>query len=423
MRILLTGANGFIGRYLLAHLLSEGHIVIPAVRNPHETDRLLPRPASLHADFNRDVTPEAWVPRLAGVDAVVNCAGVLQGSRGQSIAAIHTETPKALFRACEIAGVRRVIQISAISVGADTQYARTKLAADEFLASTSLDWVILRPSLVYAEGAYGGTALFRALAASPFAVPLVGGGLQVFQPIHVSDLAAAVNKIVGGAAINRVIIEPVGPDRLTMREMLIDLRRWLGLREAPALPIPMPLVRLMAGVGDIVGGTINMTALRQLECGNAAPVEPFVAATGIYPQRWRDSLLAHPAQVQDRWHARLFFVRPLLRASIGLTWIGSAVSGIANLSTLQGQFNAFGISLSTEAIWATCLIDLLVGIAVLARWRTGVISIAQLIIVAAYTVALSIAAPSLWLEPFGPLLKNIPFVVAVLALAALERER
>ena len=101
--------------------------------------------------------PQEWVRHLAGLDAVINCAGILQGRPGQSIDAIHAGAPIALFRACEAAGVKRVIQISAISAepGAGTGYAVSKHAADIYLAGTDLDWVILRPSLVYAAGAFG----------------------------------------------------------------------------------------------------------------------------------------------------------------------------------------------------------------------------------------------------------------------------
>src|SRR5579862_7704813 len=137
MKILLTGANGFIGRYLLTGLLAAGHRVIPAVRRPAETDRLLKEPSSIAVDFNSDTSPETWIPRLAGIDAVINCAGILQGRMGQSIAAIHTDAPKALFTACQERGVRRVIQISAISAeaAAGTAYAETKRSADNFLTS------------------------------------------------------------------------------------------------------------------------------------------------------------------------------------------------------------------------------------------------------------------------------------------------
>ncbi len=100
MRILLTGANGFIGRHITAALLGAGHDVVAAVRALAEVRRAFPEVTAIAADMNAGTEPEAWVPRLAGVDAVVNCAGILQGSRGQSIEAVHYLGPKALFDAC-----------------------------------------------------------------------------------------------------------------------------------------------------------------------------------------------------------------------------------------------------------------------------------------------------------------------------------
>ncbi|MBL6852082.1 MAG: SDR family oxidoreductase [Alphaproteobacteria bacterium] len=423
MRILLSGANGFIGRYLLARLVGAGHEVIPAVRDVRQTNDVLGRPASIPVDFNRDVTPETWLPRLKDIDAVINCVGILQGRPGQSIQAIHAAAPIALFKACQQIGVKRVIQISAISSGADTAYAHTKQQADTFLEATTLDWIVLRPSLVYAAGAYGGTLLFRALAALPFAIPLIGKGEQEFQPIHMDDLTATVLRILATPAITRTVIDPVGPETLSLRQILLDLRRWLGLSSAPTLSIPLWLVRPVARVGDAFGGTINTTALRQLAFGNTGSLESFVRATGIQPRRWHDMLLAYPAQLQDRWAARLYFLRPLLRWAIALTWFGSGLAGLFHRDAIAANMPMLGQAPPTGLIWAVCLLDLLIGAAVVARWRTRLMTAAQVAVVAGYTTVLTLSEPSLWIEPFGPLLKNLPFVAAVLALAVLETER
>src|SRR3546814_16013009 len=148
--------------------------------------------------MNYDVSPAAWLPRLSGVDAVVNCAGVLQSGRGQNMEAVHHLAPAALFDPCREAGVRRVIQISAISADAEagTDYALSKKPADDHLQAPDLDWVVLRPSLVYGEGAYGGTAMLRALAAFPFVTPLVGDGCQVFCPLPFRALARPVTEFL-----------------------------------------------------------------------------------------------------------------------------------------------------------------------------------------------------------------------------------
>jgi uncharacterized protein YbjT (DUF2867 family) len=219
MRILLLGAAGFIGRELAAALQARGHEVVPVVR-PGCLAPAFAAQAAIEADLNRDIDPATWSPRLRGIDAVVNCAGILQDSRRQSSEAIHVRAPTALYRACEVSGVRRVVLISAISADASagTAYAATKLAGEEALRGTSLDWVVLRPSLVHARGAHGGTALFRALAALPCVIPVPGDGRQSFQPIHVDDLARIVAKAVESDALMRRTVEPVGPeDRSTRR--------------------------------------------------------------------------------------------------------------------------------------------------------------------------------------------------------------
>src|SRR5436190_2061702 len=213
MRVLLLGANGFIGGYLLAHLRTRGHEVVAGVRHPERLAGASPT-AGIHVDLNRDIAVETWVPRLAGIDAVVNCAGVLQGTRRDDIEAIHARAPSALIEACERAGVRRFVLISAVSAdaGAGTAYAATKLAAEERLRASALAWVVLRPSLVYAPGAYGGTALFRAMAALPFAIPLPGRGDGAFQPIAVEDVALAVSRGLETEALLGKTLDPVGPD-------------------------------------------------------------------------------------------------------------------------------------------------------------------------------------------------------------------
>lgn len=426
MRILLTGANGFIGKYLLATLQESGHCVVPAVRSPAVTDRLLAEPRSVRADLNRDVTPEAWLPRLKNIDVVINCAGILQGTATQSIEAIHTAAPIALFTACAQAGVRRVIQISAISAtpGAGTAYAQTKQAADEFLKASDLDWIVVRPSLVYAQGAYGGTALFRALAVLPFVLPLPGKGDALFSPIHIDDLTAAIVKLAGDPSTVRVVIDPVGPERLRLREILTDLRQWLGASPAFPVHVPMPLLRLAAYLGDAFGGPVNSSALRQMEFGNDGPAEPFIAATGIHPRRWREMLRAHPAQTQDRWHAKLYFLRPALRLALALMWLISGASGLTHRHALIAALSAWtGNEGGAALVTATSLLDFLIAALVLTRRRTAIVCALQFAAVFAYTITVTILDPSLWLAPFGPLIKNLPVLAAIAVLGAIEADR
>jgi uncharacterized protein YbjT (DUF2867 family) len=277
------------------------------------------------------------MPRLQGIDAVVNCAGILQDRGAQSGEAIHHRGPAALYRACEDAGVRRVVLISAISAhaGAGTGYAATKLAGEEALRSSRLDWVVLRPSLVHARGAHGGTALFRGLAALPFLVPVPAGEAHVFQPIHVDDLACVVLHALQSDGLVGKTLDPVGPETVTLREILVDYRRWLGLPPAGVVVVPGALVQLAARIGNLVGGPLNSTALAQLEHGNAGDYAAFERAAGFACTGWRAALARHPAHAQDRWHARFYFA-PLL-AVLVLALLVIATASMAIFSLVQAR--------------------------------------------------------------------------------------
>ena len=432
MRILLTGATGFIGRHIAGRLIAGGHDVVCCVRNEARAARMFPGQRTIGCEFNRDTRPEAWYSRLADIDAVINCAGILQNCPGQSIDAIHSAAPKALFEACRETGVRRVLQISALGAdkGAGTAYAETKRAADEYLQDLDLDWTILKPSLVYScAGSYGGTSLFRAMAALPFAIPVVGEGRQAFQPIHMDDLAEGALRLLEDSTPRRIVIAANGPEARSFAEILVCLRQWLGLGPAPTLRIPPRLATLAARLGDLLGarGPLNTTSLRMLNYGNTADSGDFVAATGVEPRRFTAALSAQPAHVQDRWHARLYFLRPLLRLVIALFWIVSGLVALAPGATQRAApFLALaGISEAQFglALVAGAMIDILLGGLLLIRWRVLLVASLQLLVTAFYLAWLTIAAPDLWLDPLGALTKTLPLVIATFVMMAIEEER
>jgi uncharacterized protein YbjT (DUF2867 family) len=427
VRILLTGANGFLGNHLLAGLMRRGHTVVAAARRPERVARRWPGIEAMAVDFNRDTAPEVWRARLTGVDAVVNCAGVLHGGRGQNMAAIHTTTPIALFDACQQMGVAKVVQISAISIDADTEYARTKKRADDHLLALPIDGTVLRPSLVYGDGSYGGTSTLRGLAGLPL-TPLIGDDSATFRPLHVDDLVETVARVLDGDFAHRTL-EPVGPQRLSTGEIVARYRHWLGLAPAKRLFLPLLLVRAAAALADLAGGgPMGSAGLRQLLAGNAGrePDGTFAEAVGFAPASMAVRLAACPAETQDLWHARLYFLRPLLRLVLAALWLGSGIAGFLALpqhyAGIDQAITALGLDARTIA-WLFSAVDLAIGLALLVRWRPRWLGMVQLVIVAGYTAVLGVAAPTLWLDPFGALLKNLPILTAIMVWMAVEEER
>jgi len=423
LRILVLGAGGFIGRHIVAELLKAGHQPVGAVRREADFARAFPGVAAVACDLARDVSVADWLPRLAGVDAVVNAAGVLSGAEME---AVHVTAPRALYEACAIAGVKRVVLISAISARpeVDTDYARAKLAGEKLLQDGPLDWTILKPSLIVAKGSYGGTSLLRGLAGLPLFTPLVGDGHFAFSPLHAPDLARAVRVVCEEGRFSRQVLEPAGPEIISLRDLLSRYRAWLGLPPVPYLSIPMGVMRGLAALGDRMGrGPISSNSLAQLIAGNEGNGQRFAAAIGFMPRSFAQFMAEEPAEVQDRWHARLFFMAPVLKFALAAMWLLSGLIGFfTGLPLAQEILATLGLppGLAMPVVVLTCLIDLAICFLVLSGRKA---TIAQLAVIAGYTLLLTLAMPSLWLDPLGPLLKNIPIMAAVLCHGVLREQR
>lgn len=426
MRILLLGAAGFIGRHILAELLHHGHEVVAVVRNIGALADQFPQVNFVGLDLAKATHEADWMPHMAGIDLVINAAGIL---RGADMTAVQVAMPQALHAAAAQAGVSRIILISAISARADvpTDYAQSKLAGEEALRSSSLGWTILRPSLVYADGSYGGSSLLRGMAGLPGLIPVPGSGDFAFTPIHARDLARSIRVICEDGAFDGQTLEPVGPERLTLRDILLRYRYWLGFGRARFLSILMPVMRFFARIGDVFGdGPIATNSLIQMIAGNDGDSEKFAGQIGFLPRSFDKALQDRPAQVQDRWHARLFFLAPLLRIALILMWLSSAFLGLFYGAELTAELvSALGLPmpLADPLRIGSSVLD--IGIAALlvldrgGRWSL----ITQIAVVLGYTAVLGLALPHLWLDPLGPLLKNIPVMMTILAYAAIAERR
>ena len=423
MRILVLGAAGFIGRHIVAELLNGGHQPVGAVRRVADFAKAFPGVAAVACDLVRDTSVSDWLPRLTGIDAVVNAAGVLSGAEME---AVHVTAPRALYEACAQAGVKRVVLISAISARPEvaTDYSRAKLAGEKLLQDGPLDWTILKPSLIVAKGSYGGTSLIRGLAGLPLLTPLVGDGHFGFSPLHARDFARAVRIVCAEGRFSRKVLEPAGPEIISLRDLLSRYRMWLGFAPVPFLPVPMGIMRLLAGLGDRMGrGPISSNSLAQLIAGNDGDGRRFAAEIGFAPRSLAQSMAEEPAEVQDRWHARLFFMAPVLKVALAIMWLLSGLIGFfTGMPLAQGVLATLGLpqGLAMPVVVLTCVLDLVICFLILSGRKA---TAAQLIVIAGYTLVLTFASPTLWLDPLGPLLKNIPIVAAVLCHGVLRQQR
>ena len=426
MRVLIVGASGLIGSAVAGRLASQGHTVVAVTRR--ESRLGLIDAIAVRMDVAHAAEVSDWLPLLRDVDAVVNCAGVLQDSPGDSTSGVHVRGVSALFHACETAGVRRVIHLSAVGVDRETptEFSRTKLAGDKALMECDLDWVILRPSVVVGQAAYGGSALFRGLAALPIQPVMTGTG--ALQIVHLDDVVDTIVFFLQSDSPSRQVLDVVGPRTWSFEEVVRLFRNWLRWAPARAWQVPDSLAAISYKAGDLVSmlgwrPPIRSTARREIVRGAVGDPKP-LAALDVRPKDLEAALIAEPASVQERWFAQLYFLKPLLFVVLVLFWIST---GLISL----GPGWDHGMELMREggvdegmaalSVVAGALADIVIGLAVAYRPTSRWGLLAALTISVTYAIIGTILVPRLWSDPLGPMLKIWPIMVLhLVALGILE---
>jgi nucleoside-diphosphate-sugar epimerase len=263
-RVLITGASGFIGPHAVARLRAEGYLVRVAQRSAPVAD-------GVELIVTGDLTqPIDWRPALDGVRHVVHLAGLAHAGPGLNEALyqrINTQATLELARAAQDAGVMRFVYLSSIKaqigdVDSATlseideprpgdAYGRSKLAAEQELAALDLDWVSLRPVLVYGPGVKANMAALLKLARLPVPLPL--GELKAPRSlVAVENLAEAIIFALTAACPARRSFIVSDPEPISVAQMIAAMRRGLG-RGPGLVPVPAGLLKLaaqIAGRGD-----------------------------------------------------------------------------------------------------------------------------------------------------------------------------
>jgi uncharacterized protein YbjT (DUF2867 family) len=422
MRVLLTGASGFIGRAVAQALRERGHAVVRVLRHPRPDAQDV-----VQADFAGVPRRGWWLTRLAGVDAVVNAVGILREQGGQTFRALHTDAPIELFQACAAAGVHTVVQVSAL--GADAQarsaYHRSKKAADDVLRSLPLAGAVVQPSLVYGPGGTS-AALFNQLAVAPVLL-FPQGGRMLVQPVHIDDVVAGIVRLVETPPLSVATLAFAGPQPIALRDYLGDLRAALGEpRRQWVIALPESWFRAGAALAaHVPGSMLDAQTADMLLAGNATQANALPELLGRAPRAPREFVPPAQRELQRR-AAVLGLWQPVLRGTLALLWIWTALVSfglypVADSRALLARVGLHG-AVATLALYGAAALDLVLGVLTLAapaRWRRPV-WLAQAALIAGYTLIITRFLPGYWLHPYGPISKNIPLLALIGLLWALE---
>lgn len=284
--ITVFGGTGFLGRHTIRALAKAGHRIRVAVRFPNEGFFLPPFGTVGQIALLRCNAREAdeVAAAVAGADAVVNLAGILTPRGEQSFEAVHVEAAQTIAKAAKAAGVRTLVQVSAIGADKDAQsrYASSKGEGDERVRAAFPEAAVVRPSLVFGpEDDFFNR--FAGLARILPVLPLIGSGHTKFQPVFVGDVAAAIARLAQEPALGGKTYELGGPAVFTFKELMQIILKETGRRRL-LVPVPFALATLKAMFLQFLPKPLlTPDQVTLLKSDNVVTGENGLAALGIAP--------------------------------------------------------------------------------------------------------------------------------------------
>ena len=280
MRVAIIGGTGLVGRNVAAALEGAGHqVVIAARRDVGEREREATRPFRA-IDVMQAATLEA---ALDGCDAAVSCFDALRQTEEATFHDVHVRGVGNLLSACRARKVRRLVHLSSLSARPSSKSAfhRTKFAGEELVRRATVEFTVLRPSVIFGPGHDFVNPLARLLRKIPVA-PLPGAGTALLQPIAVTDVALAIARALAEPA--RAVgkrFDLCGPEPLTIAEVYDRVLGGMGIRR-PRVRVPYLVIEpLTHFFGTFPGAHFSFDQLAILEEERPGDPSPAVEALGL----------------------------------------------------------------------------------------------------------------------------------------------
>jgi uncharacterized protein YbjT (DUF2867 family) len=251
--VLVVGGTGFIGTPLTHELANRGHRVTALSRSPDSATF----PETVETRVGDVTEYDSIADAFEGIDVAVNLVALsplFEPPGGTTHEEVHLDGTRHVVQAAEEHGVR-IVQMSALGAdpGGQTAYIRTKGQAEEVIHESSIEWVVVRPSVVFGDG--GEFVSFTKTLTTPYVTGLPGGGATRFQPIWVGDLVPMLAEAVENSdnAYAGETYELGGPEVLTLADVATQIYNSEG-KGLVVLPIPMLLARFGLTIAGAIPG-------------------------------------------------------------------------------------------------------------------------------------------------------------------------
>ena len=246
--IFLTGATGKIGRPLLKIIAGGDYNIVSLIRRGEIPGISGPNIRYLFGDIADTASYES---SLSGVDTVVHMAAVTHTNDTDEYHRLNAAATLDLIRACRVRGVKRFIFISTRAISpSGGGYSRSKIAAEQYVKESALDWVILRLAEVYGiEGNTGVDMVLRDIERLLF-LPVIGRGDYKIAPIYVSDVVLTIARVIGDDSIKHKIYNLAGPESYTVNEFIDAVSKIKNIKRIK-IHIPVFLISICAPILSI----------------------------------------------------------------------------------------------------------------------------------------------------------------------------
>ena len=293
MKIAVTGATGFVGSHLVPHLVDQGHHVVAVSRRGR---RLADWGGAVDARAADVELGTGLAAAIVGAEAVVHLVAIPRETGGRRFEAVNVTGTRQVVEAARAAGVSRFVHMSVLGVTDDPRlrYLASKWRGEQIVRESDLDWVILRPSLLFGAGD-GFFNLVKTTLTwwSPGIVAIPGDGQTRFQPLSVDDMAVAIERCVVEADRSRTVLELGGPAYVTYRQIVDEVMHVTRKRRLP-IHVPVPIISALTAVTDRVLPIfpVSHDQVGSLGQPNFTDADAFQRAFGVAPRPLDLSYLA-----------------------------------------------------------------------------------------------------------------------------------
>ena len=298
MKVLVTGATGFVGREVVRQLHKTGHSIriLARSRNASRVEEAVSCwGAEVHPGDVLDVA--SLNGAVNGMEAVIHLVGIIAEVGESTFENVHTRGTGNLVTAAQQAKVRRFVHMSALGTrpNATSRYHQTKWAAEELVRHSGLDFTIFRPSLIYGPQDQFINLFARVIRLSPV-VPLMGSPRARFQPVSVETVAAAFTKSLGEPKSIGQTYDLCGSEALTLSEIVDRILAVLHRRRLK-LHMPAGLARFQAVLLELIFqrllrkvSPLNRDQLIMLQEDNVGNPRPANELFGLTPTLLREGI-------------------------------------------------------------------------------------------------------------------------------------